>query len=149
MVVVQEVVIKTPNNKIFYWEMINLTPITTIDIRPPPPTNRLGLEIFGYNDNVWCLGRTSSIRRYDTLKEEIRHNHLHEVHYFFCFLYHVGCLLPIINCIVIHLKWLWKCKFYFVNHKKIWIKAQILKISNLYFRHQYFVVLVLIPKLLI
>ena len=84
MVVVQDVVIKTPNNKIFYWEMINLTPITTIDIRPPPPTNRLGLEIFGYNDNVWCLGRTSSIRRYDTLKEEIRHNHVHEVHYFFC-----------------------------------------------------------------
>ena len=85
MVVVQDVVIKTPNNKIFYWEMINLTPITTIDIRPPPPTNRLGLEIFGYNDNVWCLGRTSSIRRYDTLKEEIRHNHLHEAHYFFFF----------------------------------------------------------------
>ena len=137
--------------------MINLSVITTIDILLTTTTHQLKSccnttergNLFGYNDNVRCLGRASSIRRYDTLKEEIRHNHLHEVHYFFCFLYHVGCLLPIINCIVIHLKWLWKCKFYFVNHKKIWIKAQILKISNLYFRHQYFVVLVLIPKLLI
>ena len=53
----------------------------------PPTYNLLQHNIergnlFGYNDNVWCSGPTSSIRRYDTLKEEIRHNHVHEVHYF-------------------------------------------------------------------
>ena len=105
--------------------MINLSVITTIDILLTNTTHQLITccnitdrgNLFEYNDNVWCLGRTSSIRRYDTLKEEIRHNHLHEVHYFFWFLFHVGYLLSIMNCIVIHLQLLKKLL------KSFWFKV--------------------------